>query len=234
MTTVTILQPGYIPWLGFFEQLLRSDIFVYYDDVQFDKHGWRNRNRIKSPQGPQWLTVPVLHSKRHGQRNLDVEIDHHLPWARKHRETIRQNYAKSPHIHTYLPQLDEIFQHTWTKLLDLDVMMVELICQWLGIKRQVEYSSRLNIGGERNTRLLNICRHFSADCYRSGNSAKEYLDTNLFEEYNIKVEWQDFVHPEYPQQHGQFLPYLSILDLLFNVGQGSLAYLTTTNNSRES
>ena len=110
VTTVVVLQPGYLPWLGFFDQMRRADVFVYYDDVQYDKHGWRNRNRIKTQDGPQWLTVPVRHGGQGFPRIIDVEIDGRTPWARKHVASVRQAYARAPFLQRYLPELEELLQ----------------------------------------------------------------------------------------------------------------------------
>src|SRR5260221_1967030 len=112
--TLVVLQPGYLPWLGFFDQMRRSDVFVYYDDVQFDRHGWRNRNRIKTPQGPLWLTVPVRHTGLGPQRIVDTEIDTRTPGARKHMRTMRQYCARAPVVEPYLPALDEGRERQWT------------------------------------------------------------------------------------------------------------------------
>jgi hypothetical protein len=221
MRTAVVLQPGYLPWLGFFDQLLRSDVFVYYDDVQFDKHGWRNRNRIKTPSGPLWLTVPVLSGGRHGQKILDVRIDNRSPWARKHIDAIAQNYARAPFVRTYLPQLKEVLSKPWESLLDLDIAVVDLIGNWLGICRPMVRASELNIVGEKSDRLLNICRNLGADRYLSGDSAQDYLDLAIFSEAGVKVEWQSYRHPVYPQLHGEFLPYMSALDLVLNAGPES-------------
>lgn len=226
MTTVVILQPGYLPWLGFFDQMLRSDVFVYFDDVQYDKHGWRNRNRIKSATGPIWLTVPVLNAGRLGQKINEVEIDNRGPWARKHITAIAQNYARAPYLKTYLPQLDALLTRHWESLVELDLAVVELICNWIGIERQIERSSRMRIEGGQSERLLNVCRHFQADRYLSGDSAKNYLDVKSFLHGGVQVEWQAYRHPTYPQLHGEFFPYLSVLDLVMNVGEKSLDVLT--------
>lgn len=226
MTTVVILQPGYLPWLGFFDQMLRSDVFVYFDDVQYDKHGWRNRNKIKSATGPIWLTVPVLNTGRQGQKINEVEIDNRSPWARKHITAIAQNYAKASQIKRYLPQLDALLMRHWESLVELDLAVVELICNWIGIERQIARSSRLGIGGEQCERLLNICKHFQANRYLSGDSAQNYLDVKLFSHEGVQVEWQSYRHPNYPQLHGEFAPYLSVLDLVLNVGEKSLNVLT--------
>ncbi len=221
MTTVAVLQPGYLPWLGFFDQLRRADVFVYYDDVQYDKHGWRNRNRIKTQNGPLWLTVPVRHGGERLPRIHDVEIDARTPWARKHVASIRQAYAHAPFLDRYLPALEELLQPKWERLVDLDIACVDLMADWFGLRRRIERSSVLGIGGDRSERLVNICRHFGASTYVSGDAAQTYLDVNLFERHGITVEWQRYPHPAYPQLHGAFVPHLSALDLLFNCGDES-------------
>jgi hypothetical protein len=213
---VVVLQPGYLPWLGFFDQLRRADVFVYYDDVQYDKHGWRNRNRIKTQRGPLWLTVPV----RHGgfPRILDVEIDGGTPWARKHVASIRQAYARAPFLTRYLPALEELLERKWERLVDLDIACVNVMAAWFGLQRRIERASALGIDGGRSERLVDVCRHFGATRYVSGDAARAYLDVPLFERHAIQVEWQQYTHPTYPQLHGDFVPYLSALDLLLNCG----------------
>lgn len=217
-TTVVVLQPGYLPWLGFFDQLRRADVFVYYDDVQYDKHGWRNRNRIKAQRGPQWLTVPVRHGGLGPLMIRDVEIDGRTPWARKHVATLRQAYARAPFVERYLPPLEELLRREWERLVDLDIACAALMAEWLGIRRRIERSSALGIGGDRSERLVSICRRFGATTYVSGDAARSYLDVPLFEQAGIRVEWQQYVHPTYPQLHGDFVPLLSALDLLLNCG----------------
>jgi hypothetical protein len=221
MTTMVVLQPGYLPWLGFFDQMRRCDIFVYYDDVQFDKNGWRNRNRIKTAQGPLWLTVPVLQAARMGQRICDVEVDQGR-WTIKHLRAIAQSYAKAPYLQLYYPELEALLQRHWAKLVDLDLALTEAMCRWLRLERQIMRASELGISGAQSERLLNICRHFGADRYVSGAAAREYLDVGLFAAAGIEVEWQDYHHPVYPQLHGAFVPFMSSLDLLLNVGPDSL------------
>lgn len=222
--TVVVLQPGYLPWLGFFDQMRRCDIFVLYDDAQFDKHGWRNRNRIKSPTGPHWLTVPVHVTL--GQRILEIEVDNRQPWARKHVSTIGQFYAKAPYLKRYMPELEELLMgRRWERLIEVDVAVIELLCDWLGIEPRWARSSELRLGGERNEHLLNICRHFGARRYLSGNAAQSYLDTELFARHRIAVEWQNYHHPVYTQQHGEFLPFLSVMDLLLNCGEESASII---------
>ncbi len=224
-TTVCVLQPGYLPWLGFFDQMCRSDVFVLYDDVQYDKHSWRNRNRIKSPSGPQWLTVPVRHKGLGWPKILDVEIDNQSTWWRKHILAIRQYYSKAPYLNRYLSELEHILQQEWKRRVDLDLAIIQAMSGWFGIKRTVVRSSALGIDGERSERLVKICQHFCATRYLSGDAAKNYLETDLFNQQGIQVEWQTYRHPKYPQLHGEFIPYLSALDLLLNCGDDSIGIL---------
>jgi hypothetical protein len=230
--TVVILQPGYLPWLGFFDQMRRADVFVYYDDVQYDTHGWRNRNRIKTQQGPLWLTVPARHAGLSKPRILDVEIDPRTNWAKKHVASIRQAYAGAPFVQQYLPALEELLTRPWSRLVDLDIAAASLIAEWLGIACRVERASELNVAGGQSERLLNICRHFNASVYLSGSAARDYLDVPLFVKSGIDVQWQDYPHPEYPQLHGAFVPYMSAVDLVLNCGDESRGVLEGSSRLR--
>jgi hypothetical protein len=218
MSTVVVLQPGYLPWLGFFDQMRRADVFIYYDDVQFDKHGWRNRNRVKTQSGPAWLTVPVRHSGLGFPKTIDIEIDGRTPWARKHVATIRQAYARAPFLRCYMAELEELLQRSWERLVDLDIACAGMMARWLGLAPRVERSSALGVDGRQSDRLVRICQHFGATTYLSGDAASDYLDVPLFERHGIAVEWQNYHHPTYPQLHGAFTPYMSALDILFNCG----------------
>jgi hypothetical protein len=223
--TLVVLQPGYLPWLGFFDQLRRADVFVYYDDVQYDTHGWRNRNRIKTPQGPLWLTVPVRHAGLNKPRILDVEIDPRSTWARKHVQSIRQAYAGALCLADYLPPLEELLLRRWERLVDLDIAVTGLMAEWLGLRRRIVRASDLGIGGGQSERLVSLCRHFGASTYLSGAAARDYLDVPLFAAQGIDVRWQEFVHPTYRPLHGAVVPYLSALDVVLNEGEGAAALL---------
>jgi WbqC-like protein family len=225
MTTVVILQPSYLPWLGYFDQMRQADVFVHYDDVQFDKNGWRNRNQIKGQHGAAWLTVPVLHSGRLQQSLLDVEIDNRQPWQRKHTRTIAQFYSRAAFVNSFVPGLADIIDRPWSRLIDLNLALADWLAAQFGLSGARYRASSLAIAGDQSGRLLNICRHFGADRYLSGSAARAYLDVELFERNGIEVLWHDYVHPEYPQLHGPFVPYLSALDLLLNVGPESLSVL---------
>ena len=223
---IVILQPSYLPWLGYFDQLYKSDVFVLYDDVQYDKHGWRNRNRIKTDTGPLWLTVPVL---THGQglpTNRDARIDTRQPWARKHLQALRVNYAKAPAFGEVFDALEPVLgRRPWTHLIDLNRAVLETLCRLLGLTRSILLSSELNIPGQKTERLIALCRALGAGRYLTGDAASDYLDETRFAANGIRVEYHHYRHPVYPQLHGEFVPYLSVVDLLMNHGRESLGVL---------
>jgi hypothetical protein len=183
-------------------------------------------------RSPHWLTVPILHSGRNWPSILEVEIDNRTPWARKHIGTLRQFYRRAPFLDRHLPALEEIHDRRWTLLVDLDLAVTHLLCGWLGIERRTLRASELGIPGKQSERLLALCQHVGARRYLSGDSARNYLDTELFARHGVEIEWQNYVHPTYPQQYGDFIPYLSVVDLLFNCGEDSLAILGHTGGGK--
>ena len=215
---VAILQPSYLPWLGYFDQIASVDRFVLYDDVPFDKNGWRNRNRIKdcSTRGWQWLTVPVRMKSRSGAPICDVEIDQNSNWRRKHLQALRQWYRKAPYLHRHEEFLEEAFGREWKHLSLLSEYIIREMCRSFGIETPIVLSSELNIEGSRSERLVRICEHFGADEYLSGDAARSYLDLRIFSEAGIRVTFQRYAHPEYPQLYPPFVPYLSAVDAQFN------------------
>ncbi|MFZ5652548.1 MAG: WbqC family protein [Bacillota bacterium] len=223
---IGILQPGYLPWLGFFEQLYRSDIFVIYDDVQYDKNGWRNRNRIKTPNGIQWLTVPVLLKGDSKSLIRDVKINNQESWRKKHCQSIKTNYSKSKFYNHYFYLFEKVYSKEWNFLIDLDMELIYVLCDLLGLKRKIVYSSDLGVQGDKNERLIKICKKFGASIFYEGHAGKDYIDKKVFIESGIEVKFQDYRHPEYNQLYGDFVPYLSVIDLLFNEGDSSLKILT--------
>ncbi len=225
--TCVVLQPGYLPWLGFFEQMHRADEFVYLDDVQFDKHGWRNRNRVKGPAGPRWLTVPVRIAGLNQPRIADVEIDAtQRRWATKHLQALRSNYAPCPFFDWLYLELEGTLQQPWTHIAELDIALASLLCRKLGIERRTHRSSQLGAGDGRCERLVEICQRLNCTHYYSGAAASDYLDHAAFAQAGITVEFQDYAHPAYPQRYGAFVSHLSVVDLMFNCGPRSLAILT--------
>ncbi len=224
---IGILQPGYLPWLGFFEQMHHSDVFVLYDDVQYDKNGWRNRNRIKTADGIRWLTVPVQASLSGQALIHQVKIEHNSNWARKHLLSISQSYSKAPFYRDYLPLFEEAYSRQWDHLIDLDLHFIFKLAQALGLDtRKIVRSSTIAIEGDTIGRLIKICRKFGADIFYEGAAGRDYIDTEAFSTAGVTVRFQDYHHPTYRQLHGEFTPYLSVIDLLFNHGPESLSILT--------
>lgn len=226
---VVVLQPSYLPWLGYFDQMRRADVFVYYDDVQYDRGGWRNRNRIRTHQGWQWLTVPVKLKGRFGCLIRDAEIDNRTPWARKHLESVRQSYAKAPYSRDVLPLLESLLRRSWNGLSELNIDLTEKLANAIGLSVKTVRSSELGVEGSRSERLVGICKHLGATQYLTGDAAAAYLEHELFEREDIEVEYQNYRHPTYPQIHGEFTPFLSAVDLLFNCGPQSLDILKGDN-----
>ena len=229
--TVVVLQPSYLPWLGYFDQMARADDFVYYDDVQFDKHGWRNRNQIKGQAGAQWLTVPVLTKDRFGQSIAEIRINNDSPWGRKHVAALRQNYARAPFFKEVFPPIEEVLSRRWEALVDLVLASNEVLRRLLGLSTPLHRSSTLGIGGGQTDRLVSLCRRFGATRYVSGSSARDYLDEAQFRAAGIRLEYQDYRHPTYPQLHGEFVGHLSVVDLLMNCGRNGLGILRTAEDS---
>lgn len=218
---IGILQPGYLPWAGFFEQLYKSDVFVIYDDVQYDKNGWRNRNRIKTAQGIQWLTVPV--TLKFQDLVKDVRIDSRTNWQKKHLSSLKMSYAKTPYMKDYIYLFEEAYERKWEFLIDLDMFLIEKLLNILGISgKKILKSSEMNVGGDRIERLINICKICDGNIFYEGAAGSNYINVEDFAKHDIKVVFQNYKHPVYSQPHGEFIPYMSIVDLLFNCGPASL------------
>jgi hypothetical protein len=231
---IGILQPGYLPWLGFFEQVCKSDIFVIYDDVQYDKHGWRNRNRIKTPQGPLWLTIPVLLEFKKYLPVNKIMIDNKTDWRKKHLLSIKYNYARAQYFNDYIGIFEEAYGKDWNLLMDINMYFIYKFVKCLGIDgKKIVLSSSLNVDGDRIMRLIKICKHFKADTFYEGAAGENYLLEKDFIDNGIKLMFQDYKHPVYKQLYGEFIPHLSIVDLLFNYGKESL-YILNNNKSNVS
>ncbi|MDD5681011.1 MAG: WbqC family protein [Candidatus Omnitrophica bacterium] len=223
---IGILQPGYLPWLGFFEQIYKSDVFVIYDDVQYDKEGWRNRNRIKTANGPQWLTVPVLLKSEKFPIINKVTINNTTDWKKKHLLSIRYSYAKSKFFDDYISIFEEAYSKDWGLLIDVDMYFIYRMLECFGLGgKKIVMASSLDVTGDRDERLINICKKFNADTFYEGAAGRNYIKEEDFAKHNIKVEFQDYKHPAYDQLYGEFIPYLSAVDLLFNHGPGSLSVI---------
>ncbi len=226
--TVAILQPGYLPWLGFFEQLYRCDIFVFLDDVQFTKNDWRNRNRIRTKEGTQWLTIPVIY--KFGQKINEILIDNQSRWQRKHLQALRTWYGKSKYWNDFAGDLEKIYLKDWKYLVDIDIELVLWLKNALGVSCQITRSSELNaLSIDRQCRLVEVCQLLKCDRFYEGKSGQNYMDIELFKDNGITVEFQSYQHPYYNQlwiKEQGFISHLSVVDLLFNHGPESLAILT--------
>ena len=225
---VVILQPSYIPWRGYFDQIGRADLFVFYDDVQYDKHGWRNRNQIKTHQGKQWITIPV-HSKGVTQGGLikDVRIDWSKPWTKSHQKSLIMAYSKAPFFKKYLPLLESIYQRHDENLADFTIETSILLARELGFtKTQFMRSSELSgLDGQKTDRVLSVLKQVGATHYITGPSAGSYMEPEKFAAAGIPFEYMEYNYPEYSQLYPPFDPYVSIVDLLFMMGDGAADYI---------
>lgn len=222
---IAVNQPDYIPWKGYFDIIHDADIFVYHTDLQYTKLDWRNRNKIKTPYGLKWLSIPV------GQRHLDrliceVAIND-SSWQKKHYEALKLYYSKAPYFKKYNAFLEHVYlERKWDNLCDLDMFMTEYISKnFLGITTQFADSRDFASHGSKNEKLLSLLSVITLRqgggkiTYLSGPAAKDYIIQDMYSEQNIQVVWKNYDnYPEYPQLHGEFTHYVSILDLLFNTG----------------
>ena len=217
MTRLVILQSSYIPWKGYFDLIHDADLFIFYDDVQFTKNDWRNRNRIKTPQGLQWLSVPV--GTKIDRKICEVEIAS-SNWQAKHLSSLRLNYCKSPFFGQYSFLLDDNFtQKKWKSLSELNQYATRIIANTIGIRTELLDSRNFESSGAKLDRLLSLIKQTGASTYISGPSAKAYIDEDRFAHEGIKLIWKNYSeYPEYPQRYPPFEHAVTVLDLLFNVG----------------
>ena len=218
---VTIHQPQYLTWCGFFNKCACSDMAVLLDDVQFQKNGFQNRTKIKTATGWQYLTVPV--SYNHPARISEVRISSNVDWQKKHWKALLQNYQKAPYFHNYEDKIKPLFENRFDRLEELVDKSIRIIFDILRIDVPVVKSSSIEAPGDRSDRLVNICKALKADTYLSGIGGKNYLEEDKFNDAGIHVIYQDYKHPVYEQQfkEGPFQPNMSALDLIFNCGEKS-------------
>ena len=221
---VSINQPAYLPWPGYFHRIAISDLHVVLDQVQFEKNGVTNRNKLRTATGWTWLTVPVKTKGKFGMLEINMlEIDNTTNWREKHWKTICQYYGKVPFFQKYSPALAKIYARTWERLFDLtnatnDYFRIEV----LGITTPVRYGSELGSEGKKDELILNICRDVGATTYLSGSFGRDYLDETKFLQAGIKIEYHDYAYPVYHQYYKPFEPFLSTLDIIMNCGPRSL------------
>jgi hypothetical protein len=229
---LTAHQPAYLPWLGLFHKISLADKFVFLDDVQYQTGDWNNRNKIKTSQGPTWLTVPVL-SKHHLHLNVkEVHINNTPPWRRKHLKSIHLAYGKAPYFSRYIDFFEEVYFREWEKLADLNEYMLKQFLKLLGLEVPFSKLSDFPIREKKSALVLELCRQMNADLFVFGALGRDYADVPAFERAGIQVYFQQYEHPVYQQLHGPFVSGLSIVDLLFNHGETSIEILQG-NNTRK-
>lgn len=223
---VAIVQSNYIPWKGYFDMIAAVDEFILYDDMQYTRRDWRNRNQIKTPQGLAWLTVPVQVKGKYHQKIRDTEIDG-TEWAELHWKSLAQNYRKAPHYQDVANWLEPLYLgETYTHLTQLNRRFLEAISQYLDIRTRISNSWDYTLIDGKTERLADLCAQAGGSEYISGPAAKDYIDEQVFADMGIRLTWFDYAgYPEYPQLWGDFCHGVSILDLLFNCGQDARRHM---------
>ena len=219
--TISVMQPTYFPWLGYFNLIKKSDIFVIYDTVQLSKRSWQVRNRIKSSHGETFLTIPIRKTNSRDLLKLNkAEISYSNKWVQKHLSTISYSYSKTPYYDEIFPLIQDNLMRSPKYLTDLTSSMLIQFLDILNIKTKIEFSSNLNFEGHKATAILSICKCLKAENYLSVEGSKDYLIgvEEFFNNNKIKIVWHEYNHPIYNQINGDFLPYLGVIDALFNIG----------------
>lgn len=231
--TVVIEQPNYLPWLGYFDLIRQADVWIWYDDVQYTKRDWRNRNRIAAACGAEWLTIPVKTKGRFAQRICDVELDPSQPWMRRHLESIRRCYARAPFFAPMFSIVEEAFAAGDMRLSDLTIRLSKSICTLLALSPTFLRSSELpHAQSDREERLRELCRVVGGNVYLSGPAAREYIDPHAFAAARIELRYIVYDYPPYARGSQPFVPNLSIIDALAWLGaRGTAEYLATHGRS---
>lgn len=226
MKKIAILQSNYIPWKGYFDLIASVDEFIIYDEMQYTKNDWRNRNKIKTTNGVEWITIPVRVGNL-SQRICDTKV-FDTKWVKKHKATLQTNYAKARCFNEVKDFIFGLYEQAEGRdsLSEINYIFIKGICDFLGIKTKISYSSDYDLGFGKSERLVNLCKQSNALVYLSGPSAKDYIDNDLFELNNITLEWMDYSgYKVYDQLFPPFEHGVSILDLIFNVGSDSKIFL---------
>lgn len=220
---VAIHQPNFLPWLGYFYKIAKCDAFVLLDNVQYTKNSFINRNRIKTSQGTMWLTVPVKIKGRFGQLIKDVELNNTVDWRKKHLGTLEANYRKARFFEPIFQDLKTIYYtDDWSNLCELNIRLLEWALSLLKLEKRLVRASDLNVEGESTQLLISIVKEIGGNIYLSGFGGAKYQEEELFKEAGMTLAYYEFEHPVYPQLWSDFVPNLSITDLLFNYGPESL------------
>ncbi|MEZ5813479.1 MAG: WbqC family protein [Alphaproteobacteria bacterium] len=221
---IAIMQPTFLPWIGYFGLIESVDEFVFLNHVQFDKRSWQQRNRVKTANGPVWLTVPVVTKGLRDQAINETQIQHeNKDFPEKLIRTIEQNYSKAPFFPLYADEVFSILRKKHAHLMSLNADLIAYFCEILGIETPIIFSSEMSVEGHKAALLVNICKERDATLYLSPPGSRDYLEaSDDFERAGIALEYFNYNHPEWPQAYGDFEPYMSILDLVFNMGDKSM------------
>lgn len=223
MTTIAIMQPTYMPWIGYFGMIDRADVFVFLDTVQFARRSWQQRNRIKTANGPQMLTVPVHKKGARDQTIAEVRIDTDSHFADKHSRAIEHALSKAPFFKDYAQDLFRLLKTDNPNLAEMNISLITWLSETLGISCRFLRSSALDASGAKADLLANICEALDGEVYISAPGSQDYIEcSDAFDSRGITVVYHRYEHPTYPQLYGDFEPYMSAIDLLFNVGPQSL------------
>ncbi|MBU1125928.1 MAG: WbqC family protein [Candidatus Omnitrophica bacterium] len=219
---VSVHQPQYLPWLGYFDKIAQSDCFVFLDQVQYKHREFQNRNKIRSQDGWMWLTLPIIVKEKRQQRICDCRIDSTRAWQRRHLNSIRSCYGKAPFFKEFEDFFEGTYCRSWERFVDLTVHGITFFLKSLSISTPIYFESELGITTSSTARIIDICKKVGATAYLSGAGGREYLQEELFAQAGIQLRYQQFSHPCYHQQfctrEDDFIPYMSIVDLLCNEG----------------
>ena len=225
---VSIMQPAYLPWLGYFDRIFQSDLHIVLDNVAIDRSSktkFANRNKIRTAQGSLWLTVPLA-KKENTDLYLDtLKINNDQSWQKKHWLSIKGNYTKAPFFQEHHDFFDQIYTKNWERLFELTQETTHYLLDALSIDTEIVLASKMNLPFSKSELILELCKNVCATTYISGPFGREYLDEGSFLKAGIKLEYHDYQHPIYKQRYSDFEPYMSVIDLLFNLGPAAKATL---------
>lgn len=221
---VGIIQSNFLPWLGYFDFIRETDLFIIHDDLQYTKGDWRNRNRIKTPRGMAWITVPV-HYRNTGQLIEETPVDYSSPWARRMLNRIRESYRGAPHVEPYFSELNDLLTQPAASISDLNLRLIHWVCRSLEISTPIRMSREYHPQGTKTERLIGILNEAKATTYLSGPAAQAYIIPATFEQAGIQLEYKQYNYPEYQQLYPPFELGVSVIDLLFMKGKEARFYL---------
>lgn len=220
---VHINQPRFLPALNYFQRMILADVFIYRDDVQFQRKDWESRNKIKTRDGWMWLSVPVICPK--GMNICEARVDNSTPWAKQMLNSIRVYYGTAPHFKRWFPELEVIFCREWATLVALNFCLIEMFIKAWGIDCKFVMASDLGCKGDTDEILIQMLKKLGATIYLSGAEGREYNRPEAWKAAGIELRYHDYIYPVYPQRFGGFIPWMSALDLLMNCGADGRKYL---------